>query len=132
LELKQAAVLVGLSKPTITCAGESPYKIGGENNFVMGGMCPEVNLFEGTQALSGFSGLPVLKGEYDKYFSGAKHRVSETGHYSQCAEFALHQSNSDSNDLSESKTAWLRLNYQWLVGTGIAFLSLVVAIVYSN
>jgi len=85
--LEKAADLVGLKEPIIETIGEGAGHVGGESNFFASGLCPEVNLFETGYALSGFSGKPITKGEYDKYLD-PQFKILETGHYSQCAEYS--------------------------------------------
>ena len=123
--LEEAAQRVGLHKPIVKSIGECAHLIGGKNNFVFGGQCPEVNLFESTVALIGFSGQPTTTGNYDAYFPDEKYRVLETGHYSQCAEYA---SQSPSNAAPAEKRSWFAQHYQWLIATAIALVGTVAAI----
>lgn len=84
--LRDAPIRAGLKPPFVPSVGEPAYLIGGENNFVIGGQCPEVGLFETTMAIMGLSGVPLTKGQYDKYLD-PQYQVIETGHYSECAEY---------------------------------------------
>jgi len=123
--LDQAAQRVGLQAPIVKSIGESAYRIGGNNNFVFGGQCPEVNQFEGTVALIGFSGSPTTKGDYDAHFPDEKHRILETGHYSQCAEYV---SQSSLQSVAVAQKSWFALHYQWLIATAIALVGTFAAI----
>lgn len=123
--LEEAAKRVDMQAPIVKSIGEGAYRIGGKNNFVFGGQCPEVNLFEGTVALIGFSGKPTSKGSYDVYFPDEKYRVLETGHYSQCAEFA---SQSSSPPATPARQSWLVQHYQWVIATAIALVGTVAAV----
>lgn len=123
--LDDAVQRVGLHHPIVKSIGESAYLISGNNNFLFGGQCPEVNLFESTSALIGFSGEPTIKGDYDVYFPDEKYRVLDTGHYSQCAEYS---SQPPSNAVPSEKQLWFAQHYQWLIGTAITLVGTVAAI----
>lgn len=84
---EKAAERVGLKNPIIETVGQEAYLIGGANNFLVNGQCPEVNLFETSWALPGISEKPTIKGQYDKYMD-PQFQILETGHYSQCAEYS--------------------------------------------
>ena len=122
--LEEAGTRIGLAVPVVKSIGAGAYRIGGSNNFVFGGQCPEVNLFEETVALIGFSGIPTTKGVYDRYFTGEKFRVSETGHFSQCAEYVTGSSNNE----PAPKQTWIKQHYQWAVATAIAAVGTVAAL----
>ncbi len=85
--LEQAAQLIGLKEPIVESIGEGAGQIGGPNNFIASGLCPEVNLFETAFAHPGCANKPITKGEYDKYLD-PQFRILETGHYSHCAEYS--------------------------------------------
>ncbi|MEI6762046.1 MAG: hypothetical protein WCO22_16515 [Betaproteobacteria bacterium] len=123
--LEDCSKRIGLLKPIIKSVGEGAYRIGGKNNFVMGGQCPEVNQFEGTVALIGFSGRPTTKGDYDAYFPDNKFRVLDTGHYSQCAEYAAQSAQAA---ITAQPKSWMALHYQWVVGTIITLVGTVAAL----
>jgi hypothetical protein len=112
--LEEAATRVGLRAPIVASVGESAYLIGGETAFVVGGQCPEVNLFENTVALAGFSGVPTVKGEYDKYMN-PRVSILETGHFSQCAEYVT--SRTTPPVTGTGFRAWVRRNPKWIVTT---------------
>lgn len=59
------------------------------------------------------------------YFPDEKYRVLDTGHYSQCAEYALQP---PSHAVPPEKQLWFAQHYQWLIGTAIALVGTVVAI----
>lgn len=123
--IEEAAQRVGLQVPVIQSIGESAHRIGGNNNFVFGGQCPEVNQFESTVALIGFSGKPTTEGIYDVYFPDEKYQILETGHYSQCAEYA---SQSSPQPAAAPKRSWIVQHYQWIIATAIALVGTVAAI----
>lgn len=111
--------LAGLQPPVLDSIGESAGRLGGENNFISSRQCPEVILFETSVALPGFSGKPTVSGEYDKYLS-PQFKIIETGHFSQCAEFAASTVAPIPEDNKE--ISWFGRNYQWVIGTVIAVL----------
>ena len=123
--LDSAADRVGLHNPVIKSIGEGVYLIGGNNNFVMGGLCPEVNQFEKTVAIIGFAGTPTTKGEYDANLLDEKFRVLETGHFSQCPEYVTHSAKAT---ITAQPRSWLALNYQWVITSVIAIVGTVAAI----
>lgn len=90
--LEDAVERADLIAPIISSVGESAYFIGGTNNFILGGQCPEVYLFDTMRAVIGFSGVPMIKGQYDKY-SVTPYEVLETGHFSECAEYMIYSHN---------------------------------------
>jgi hypothetical protein len=122
--LEEAAKRVDLRAPIVKSIGEGSYQIGGENNFVSGGQCPEVNLFETTVALPGFAGQATTKGAYDKYID-PQFKILETGHFSGCAEYASVAAKFSQSD--EKQHSWLRRNYQWVVGTLVAIAGTIAA-----
>lgn len=119
-----ASKRLGMKVPLIKSIGESAYRIGGNNNFVMGGLCPEVSLFDGAAAFIGFSESPTTKVDYDAHFPDEKFRILETGHYSQCAEYSAQSATAQ---IGVNNKSWFALNYQWLIGTVIAFGATVAA-----
>ncbi|WP_109832768.1 hypothetical protein [Reichenbachiella versicolor] len=98
----------GLDENYIKCIGESPSFVGGESSFRLSNMCPEVSLFENSQITVDTLGLAAKAVSYDKYFkTPSKSMVEESGHYSECAEYAKfsfeRKSNSQTHDLFEAK-----------------------------
>jgi hypothetical protein len=75
-------------EPIVSIVGEDSYLAGGNNNFIVGGVCPEVALFESSRFFPGFSGYATTKAQYDKYMD-PQDQILETGHFSECAEYAL-------------------------------------------
>ena len=86
-DFETSAELAGLRKPYIEIIGESPGLVGGETAYCLSGQCPEVNLFETSVALLGFSGKPTVNASYDKNLN-PNIDITKTGHYSECAEYA--------------------------------------------
>lgn len=72
-------------KNQIVVQGESPSIIRGTEHYYFSDVCPEVNLFDGSNAM--ISGKACTKGDYDKYYKGEKYRVLKSQHFSECAEF---------------------------------------------
>ena len=72
--------------PLVKSVGEDAYLSGGNNNFIVGGVCPEVALFEPNHFFVGLSGVATRRGQYDKMME-PKYEVLETGHFSECAEY---------------------------------------------
>tara|TARA_R110002050_G_C8743373_1_gene498303 strand:+ start:63 stop:758 length:696 start_codon:yes stop_codon:yes gene_type:complete len=69
----------------ILVQGESPSIIRGSEHYYFSDVCPEVNLFDSSNAM--ISGKACTKGDYDKYYKGEKNRVLKSQHFSECAEF---------------------------------------------
>jgi hypothetical protein len=86
---------LAMKAPLVESVGDPAYLIGGVNNFIIGGQCPEVGLFESTMAIAGLSGSPLTSGRYDKSLS-PQYEVLETGHFSECAEYVSANHNSSS------------------------------------
>ena len=84
--------LAELRKPYLEIIGESPSLAGGETAYYLSGQCPEVNLFETSFALLGFSGKPTVEASYDKYMD-PKIQIIKAGHYSECAEYSYAKHN---------------------------------------
>lgn len=122
--LEKAEKYASLKKPYVKSVGEPAYRVGGDNNFLIGGQCPEVNLFERSVALIGFSGTPTVRAQYDKYMD-PKFEILDTGHYSQCAEYAA--ATSDGLRQPVQSRSWLKTHYQWLIGTLVAIASAIAA-----
>ncbi len=76
------------NEPVVPSVGEDAYLAGGRNNFLVGGMCPEVALFDPSSFFGGLSGHPTINGRYDKYMS-PQYEILDTGHFSECAEYSL-------------------------------------------
>ncbi len=69
----------------IPVQGELPSIIRGTEHYFFSDVCPEVNLFDGINAM--ISEKACSKGDYDKYYSHQKKRVLKSKHFSECAEF---------------------------------------------
>lgn len=69
----------------INCQGESPSIIRGSDYYYFSNACPEVNLFEKSNAL--ISGQACTQGSYDESYREEKIKIHKTGHFSECAEF---------------------------------------------
>lgn len=118
--LDKAASFAELDLPIVGSVGEPAYLIGGKNNFIVGGQCPEVGLFETTMAIIGLNGMPVTMGQYDKY-TDPQYEVLETGHFSECAEYALYSKEQTRAVISQNEEAsWISRNYQWIIATIVA------------
>jgi hypothetical protein len=124
---EDAAELASLSLPVAHCIGQGPSKAGGSNNFYAAGLCPEVQLFEPEMAIGGLAGRPTTAGEYDTLWP-AKFRVLETGHFSECAEYAF--SIAGSVPPPPAQKSWLQANYQWIIGTAIAMVGQIRAFLF--
>lgn len=122
--LDEAAGRVALKKPVVSVVGAGPSSVGGTTNFNMSGMCPEVNLFETGYAMIGFSGKPTTRGEFDKY-RDPQYTIEETGHYSQCAEYAASQAGEKADHRVFN---WE--NGKWLIGTLLTALTVVAAYLF--
>lgn len=85
-DFSEAPERLEMRAPLVRSLGEIAYQSGVGNNFIIGGQCPEVGLFESTMAIIGLSGVPLTKGRYDKYMD-PQYEVLETGHFSECAEY---------------------------------------------
>lgn len=77
----------------ILVQGESPSIIKGNDHYYFSDVCPEVNLFDGMNAM--MSGKACSKGDYDIYFKGEKNRVLKSQHFSECAEFNKYMFDND-------------------------------------
>ena len=75
-------------EPAVPLVGEDCYLVGGEDNFVMGGLCPEVALFDASRIFSGFAGAATTRCQYDKRMT-PRDQILETGHFSECAEYVF-------------------------------------------
>lgn len=82
---KDGTIPSDFEKNKIMLQGESPSIIRGNNNFYFSDVCPEVNLFDGWNAM--IPGKACTKGDYDKYYKNEKTRVIKSQHFSECAEF---------------------------------------------
>lgn len=123
---EDSIALAKLRQPVVHVVGESPYSIGGTNNFIAGGLCPEVQLFEAS-AITGLAGSPTIKGEYDKYWE-EPYRVLETGHFSECSEYVAHVSgHGDSVEVAKSESP-LERHSKWFVDTAIKIGGLIVQV----
>lgn len=82
---KDGVIPSDFEKNKIMLQGESPSIIRGNNNFYFSDVCPEVNLFDGWNAM--IPGKACTKGDYDKYYKNEKTRVIKSQHFSECAEY---------------------------------------------
>lgn len=73
------------TKNKICIQGQAPTFIGGTNNYLLTGMCPEVNLFESSH--SQIQDEACVSVEYDKYYKAPQKRVLKSQHFSECPEF---------------------------------------------
>ena len=73
----------------IPVQGESTYLTKGSSSMYFSGACPEVNLFDGMNAL--ISEVACVSGDYDKYYKEPKSRILKCQHYSECPEFSYYQ-----------------------------------------
>ncbi len=106
-DFSKARKMVSVKEPLISSVGENAYLAGGENNFIMSGLCPEVSLFE-SSSMIGPNNVPKTKWTYDK-FMNPQDRIIETGHFSECVEysqwnskFPLRENNATTGSSSES------------------------------
>lgn len=88
-------------KKQIHVQGEPTHMIKGNSNFGFSGACPEVNLFDGMNAL--IPKIACVSGEYDKYFEDPKLRSRECQHYSACPEFSHYQFHQKSNSKGKKR-----------------------------
>lgn len=72
----------------IPVQGESTYLTKGTSSMYFSGACPEVNLFDGLNAL--ISEVACVSGDYDKYYKEPKTRILKCQHYSECPEFGYY------------------------------------------
>lgn len=115
-----------LRQPVVHVVGEGPYRIGGTNNFIAGGLCPEVQLFE-VSAVAGLKGSPTTKGEYDKYWE-EQYRILDTGHFSECSEYVMAESDDAVGAVAEQNAPWWRSNFPWLTDTVLKIVGLVLQV----
>lgn len=113
--------------PLVKSIGEHGYLCGGNNNFIVGGMCPEVALFEPTHFLVGLSGVATKRGQYDKIMK-PQFQVLETGHFSECAEYVSEKERQFTADTVPAEPSFLVRNYQFLIGTFLAAIGVIAAI----
>jgi hypothetical protein len=113
--------------PLVKAIGESAYLVGGNNNFAVGGVCPEVALFEPTHFFVGLSGVATRRGQYDKLMT-PQYQVSETGHFSECAEYVGYKEREVEAPPKPDKSSFVVQNYQFLVGTFLAAVGAIAAI----
>jgi hypothetical protein len=70
----------------INIQGERPFLIRGKDHYYFSNVCPEVNLFDGENALS--PKTACVEGGYDKHYNDPKSRVIKCQHYSECPEYS--------------------------------------------
>jgi hypothetical protein len=112
-----------VEQPSVPMVGEGPYFVGSPRAHVVGGLCPEVGLFEPSRSFPGFSG-PTIRGQFDHYMD-PRHEVLETGHFSECAEYAGEQGNLAPAEAPPPR----RRPNEFVINTTIAVIGLVVAVV---
>lgn len=69
----------------ILLQGEQPSIIRGNDHFYFTNVCPEVNLFDDSNAL--IPDQACVEGTYDKHYKSNKKRAIKSQHFSKCAEF---------------------------------------------
>ncbi|MEW9580665.1 hypothetical protein [Paraburkholderia sp. DGU8] len=117
--------LAELRAPIIRVVGEGPFSAGGRDNFIARGLCPEVQLFESSRAIPGLTGAPTTEGEYDKYWE-VQYRVLDTGHFSECSEYVMAESDDAVGAGAEQNAPWWRSNFPWLTDTVLKIVGLVL------
>jgi REase_DpnII-MboI len=65
---------------------EDATRVGGNHNFFVDHLCPEVALFEPSDSFPVLSGFPMTSGQYDEFMS-PPYQLLDTGHFSECAEY---------------------------------------------
>lgn len=85
LLIREGVIPNDFRKKQIHIQGESPHMIKGNNNFYFADMCPEVNLFDGMNALH--PKKACVSGDYDNYRTKEKSKIIKCQHYSECPEF---------------------------------------------
>lgn len=73
----------------ILIQGELPSMSRGADHFFFSDMCPEVNLFDRSNALVPDKACTAASN--DKYHRGEKTRIDKTRHFSECGEFNKYQ-----------------------------------------
>lgn len=103
-ELKRHGMLPdSFEKVMIPMQGESASMIGGNTNFHFNNVCPEVNLFDDVNRISGIKKLAASSFAYDKFWDNQKYRILEMKHFSECAEYSYNEYN-QRNRKSTSKS----------------------------
>jgi hypothetical protein len=128
VSLDKAREFASLKEPIIDTIGQGASYIGGNNNFIVSNLCPEVSLFE--SEFSYYSKEPVTKAQYDKYLN-PQSEVLETGHYSECAEYCQHEVSTSPRDDTKANNGilfYLIKHHQWVIGTVITLVGLAVSI----
>ena len=122
----RASECAHLESPRVSIVGDGPYEIKGNSNFLVGGICPELPLFESQNFIIGLNKTPTTKGQYDKYMN-PQYEVLETGHFSECAEFSRANLSMTSSARHPRPRSWVIVNYQWL----LAFIVSVIGVYYA-
>ena len=117
----------GQRSPIVKSIGEHGYLVGGENNFIVGGMCPEVALFEPSHFFGGLSGVATRRGQYDKFMQ-PQYQILETGHFSECAEYVGEKARKAETVPLPIEASFFARNYQFIIGTVIATVGVIAAI----
>lgn len=82
---REGVLLKDFREKQVHVQGEPTHMIKGNSNMYFSGACPEVNLFDGMNAM--ISKVACVEGDYDKYYKEPKTRVLKCQHYSECPEF---------------------------------------------
>lgn len=86
----------------IQVQGEPTHMIKGNSNMYFSGACPEVNLFDGMNAM--IPKIACTAGDYDKYYQEPKTRVLKCQHYSECPEFSYYMFNQKKGNNKKRKS----------------------------
>ncbi|MBL0608703.1 hypothetical protein JD508_00200 [Aeromonas jandaei] len=128
VDFEKACQFAGIKEPFVDNVGQRATLIGGGDNFIVSHLCPEVSLFE--CELSFYSKIPVTKAQYDKYMS-PRDKILDTGHYSECAEYCVYSEQhkrNNKNEESETLSTYFKKNHQWIIGTLIALVGILVSL----
>ena len=116
-----------LEEPIVQLIGVGPSKIGGETAYSCSGLCPESCMFDSGYIQGFYEGVPAIEGSYDKY-NDPCFELIETGHYSECAEYCKYTRNKTQENKAIKPKPYLIEHHQWLTGTAIALVGLIIAI----
>lgn len=82
--------------------GEPTHMIKGNSSMYFSGACPEVNLFDGMNAM--IPKVACTEGDYDKYYQKPKTRALKCQHYSECPEFSYYMFNQKKGNIKKRKS----------------------------
>jgi hypothetical protein len=112
--LQREGVLIhDFKQKQIHIQGESTQMSKGNSSMYFAGACPEVNLFDGANAL--ISHVSCVSGDYDKYYKEPKTKVLKCQYYSECPEFSyylFHEKNSRKRSKRKSIPAKTKALFQ--------------------